>query len=260
MPDSFEQDQTQAFLDTLPEIKPDENFAFACHPGVRCFNACCADLNLMLTPYDVLRLRRGLEMSSEDFLHRHCSVSSYPDTGFPMLHLRMSEDANKSCPYVSPAGCTVYPNRPSACRIYPIGRATRYDAARHCLVEQFFVVQEDHCQGFEEASTWNVGAWTADQGLAPYTASNDRFSLLMAAIKAAGRPLHPKHGTMCLLALYQLDRFQDFIRDMNLLDRLELPEERRGAVLEDEEQCLDFSLDWIELMLFGVNDRLMPSK
>lgn len=256
MSDNYEQDQTQQFLDSLPEIEPDQEFQFACHPGVPCFNACCADLNLLLTPYDVLRLRQGLVMDSEAFIHRHCQVSSYPDTGFPMLHLRMADDPTRSCPYVSTEGCTVYPHRPSACRIYPVGRATR--CGSQGLEEQFFLVQEEHCRGFEQQQTWNLASWTSDQGLEPYTASNDSFSQLMAAVKAAGTPLHPKHGTMCLLALYQLDRFQNFIRDVNIFQKIEVPQERQQAVLEDEEACLNFALDWVELLLFGKNERISP--
>lgn len=258
MSDSHESDQTQQFLDSLPEIEPGQDFQFACHPGVPCFNACCADLNLLLTPYDVLRLRKGLGMDSESFIQRHCQVSSYPDTGFPMLHLQMGNDTNRSCPFVSQEGCTVYQNRPSACRIYPIGRATRCDNGEGRIKEQFFLVHEDHCQGFEQDKSWNLDTWTQDQGLEPYTASNDSFSLLMAAVKAAGRPLHHKHSTMCLLALYQLDRFQQFVREVGIFDRVEVSQERQQAIQQSEEECLEFALDWVELMLFGKNERLKP--
>ena len=34
----------------------DRPFTFACHPGVPCFTECCRELDLALTPYDVLRL------------------------------------------------------------------------------------------------------------------------------------------------------------------------------------------------------------
>ena len=50
------------------ELGPD-GFTFACHPEVPCFNQCCRRLNLVLTPYDVLRLKNHLGMSSEEF-HR----------------------------------------------------------------------------------------------------------------------------------------------------------------------------------------------
>ena len=35
-------------------------FSFACHPDVPCFTKCCSDLDLALTPYDVLRLKNRL--------------------------------------------------------------------------------------------------------------------------------------------------------------------------------------------------------
>ncbi len=53
---------------TLISIDPDTPFRFACNPGVACFNECCRDLNQFLTPYDVLRLKRGLGLSSRQFL------------------------------------------------------------------------------------------------------------------------------------------------------------------------------------------------
>ena len=46
-----------------PEISPiaaEAPLCFACHPKVPCFNECCRELDLALSPYDVLRLRRAL--------------------------------------------------------------------------------------------------------------------------------------------------------------------------------------------------------
>lgn len=258
--DYNEQDATQEFLNSLPEIEPGQEFCFACHPGVPCFNACCSDLNLMLTPYDLLRLRKGAEQGSEDFIKNRCHVSALPDTGFPMLHLRMEEDANKSCPFVRPEGCSIYPNRPSACRIYPVGRATRLAGEGDRLEEQYFLVQEEHCRGFEKGSTWTTDTWTMDQGLEPYTAFNERYTLLMAQQKASGAPLDNRRATMLLLALYQTDRFRDFIRDMRLFERVNVPENEQQAIMSDDEATLDFAMDWIELMLFGQNERLRPKE
>ena len=58
-------------LDALPALGADDRLGFACHPGVPCFNACCRDLDLLLYPYDVLRLRRALGLDSPGFLSRH---------------------------------------------------------------------------------------------------------------------------------------------------------------------------------------------
>jgi len=60
-------------IDTNPSnIEPqkltlDSRFRFRCHPGVSCFTACCGNINIILTPYDILRIRRFLEISAERF-------------------------------------------------------------------------------------------------------------------------------------------------------------------------------------------------
>lgn len=253
-----EKDATQEFLDSLPELKSGEAFRFACHPGVGCFNACCGDLNLVLTPYDVLRLRRGLGgMSSRDFVAAHAETAVQPDTGFPMLKLRMAEGPGRPCPFVRPEGCSLYADRPAACRTYPLGRATRLgpDGA---LEEQFFVVREDHCQGFAEAREWTSRTWLADQGLAPYNAAGDRFMRLLSDWRATGRALDGRRASMAFLALYQPDDFQRFLRDMKVFERLEAAPDREERVLADEEAALDFGLDWLGLTLLGRAGALRP--
>ena len=66
----MEKDASREFMENLPELEPGKTFCFACHPEVPCFNRCCAELTLPLTPYDVLRLRRHMNnMPSEAFLN-----------------------------------------------------------------------------------------------------------------------------------------------------------------------------------------------
>ncbi|MGE4297815.1 MAG: YkgJ family cysteine cluster protein [Desulfovibrionaceae bacterium] len=252
---SDSQDSSVAFLDSMPEIAPDTPFRFRCHPGVACFNRCCSELSLMLTPYDVLRLRHGLhDMGSDAFLKQHARVGMAPDTGFPGLHLNMADAPGAPCPFVTDAGCSVYGNRPSACRTYPIGRATRYDE-NGALVEQFFAIREPHCLGFNEDADWTTATWATDQGLDEYNRFNDRYVALLH--RHQGRPpLAPRQATMALLALYQSDTFQTFIANTHMFSRLTVAEADQQAILADEERCLDFALDWVELVLYGDCPRL----
>lgn len=250
-------DGTQEFLQSLPEIESGKSFQFACHPGVNCFNECCADLNLMLTPYDVLRLRQALKLSSEDFINQFATVGQFPDSGFPLLHLKMGETGRKPCPFVRTEGCSVYPDRPGACRTYPVGRAARLDESGE-VREQFFLVQEDHCKGFAEDTEWTTDTWLQDQGLERYNLENDRYMRLMSGLKQAGKSLQPRQVTMCLLALYQVDSFQKFLTEMPVFDRLELTDAEKQRILEDEEVCLDFAFNWMELVLYGHSENLKP--
>lgn len=249
-------DATQAFLDSLPELAPGQSFRFACHPEVPCFNACCSDLALMLTPYDVLRLRGQLGLSSRDFIARHALAAQAPDTGFPMLRLRMRENLpGAPCPFVTREGCSVYPGRPGACRTYPLGRATKTGPSGE-VVEQFFVVREPHCRGFEEEPSWTSAQWLADQDLQEYNRHNDRYMLLLAEAKHRGARLDQKQANTVFLAAYNLDSFRDFLENTGMLGRLDLTEERKADILSEEAARLAFAMDWLELALFGLERNL----
>ena len=250
-----EADATAAFLESLPELRPGECFRFACHPKVPCFNACCSDLTLMLTPYDALRLRRALGISATDFATHFATRHDAPDTGFPMLRLKMLDDREKHCPFVSPEGCKVYANRPGACRTYPLGRASRLDEQGN-VMEQFFVVREPHCRGFEETTDWDAPGWLSDQDLAAYNHFNDRYMMLMSLARGKGAALTSKQAQMVWLAQYQPDAFQEFINKMGLFNLVEIAEDRKERILADEEEALTFGLDWLELAFFGLQDKL----
>jgi hypothetical protein len=248
-------DQSQRFLDEHEELKPGQDFRFSCHPGVSCFGACCSALDLMLTPYDALRLRRATGQASREFVHEYADMSAMPGVGLPLLSMHMQDTDAKRCPFSHNGACSVYQDRPSACRTYPLGRATR--PGPQGVEEQIFVMRERHCKGFEEAPHWSPATWMDDQGLTPYNASNDRYMALASCLQGHGH-LSGQQTGMCGLALYQPDDFQRFLVSSHLLERLEMTDERRGGVLRDEEACLDFAFDWLELSLLGQTEHLHP--
>ena len=251
----MEKDASREFMENLPELEPGKTFCFACHPEVPCFNRCCAELTLPLTPYDVLRLRRHMNnMPSEAFLNDFTRMRAFPDTGFPLPLLRMLEGPGEPCPFVTPGGCSVYENRPGACRFYPLGRGTKM--GHEGVDERFFLVREPHCHGFDEGKEWTAQTWLASQELDEYNAANDRYMRLMAMVKATEKPLEPRMATMVILCLYQLDKFRELIEKMGIFRRVEITEERQKAVMESDEATLDFALDWLELVIFGQSEGL----
>lgn len=247
--DDYE-DSAEDFLKNLKEVGADKPFCFGCDPEIACFNRCCSDLNLMLTPYDALRLRKSLGESSRRFLNERTRISTYPDTGFPSVHLKMGDDMHKSCPFLTAEGCGVYADRPAACRSYPVGRAMRMNQTGD-LETQYFLVEEPHCQGFERSKSWTPESWNADQGLDQYYAASDRYAAFMAAIKRHKVVLDNRRATMALLALYQPDDFARFAGEMRLFDRLGVDEARRAEVEQDEAAALELGHDWLDALLYG---------
>ncbi|MEN8200774.1 MAG: YkgJ family cysteine cluster protein [Thermodesulfobacteriota bacterium] len=236
----------------LPEnvtrLAEDETFSFSCHPQVDCFTDCCRELELALTPYDVLRLKQETGLSSSDFLDRYVIREQESSDIFPRFYLTMVDDGRASCVFVSEDGCTVYPGRPGACRAYPMGRAaTRRDDNS---IEEFFVLlREDHCHGFQETEKQTVLKYSRDQGLQDYNLFNDRVTTVLQHEKIrAGMALSREQTEFFVLALYDLDRFR------RQLDAETLPgQEHYRSVQEnckDDEQLLHFGVEWLTEVLF----------
>jgi Fe-S-cluster containining protein len=158
-------------LQTRP-LEPDEKFRFRCGPELSCFTDCCSQIDLALSPYDVLRLRRGLGLDAAEFLDRYAVVEKEEGAAFPQVYLALVDDERYSCPFVTPRGCAVYHDRPGACRTYPLGRGAR--RRQDGTVDDFYVViSETHCRGFDETQEQTSAAWLADQELHPYNEFND---------------------------------------------------------------------------------------
>ena len=93
----------------------DSEIKFRCHPKVSCFTACCGNINIILTPYDILRIRKELNMSADEFLLRFTKPVFLEKTDMPGVKLNLDE--NGRCPFVTEKGCTIYPHRPTTCRL-----------------------------------------------------------------------------------------------------------------------------------------------
>ncbi len=225
----------------LTPLAPDATFAFACHPGVPCFTECCQQLELALSPYDVLRLKNALGLCSWEFLDRHVCVGQAAEVAFPPVYLAMRPEDGR-CPFVSPKGCQVYADRPAACRLYPVGRGTVYRHGR--ILRRHVLVREAHCQGFatDGRRQMDLAAWCADQGLAPYERFEERTVRVLQheRLRQGWRPTEKQLDTV-LTALYNLDQF-----------RIDWRASQQSAPLPDnDEDLLAFTLQWLERVLFA---------
>ena len=222
-------------------------FRFACHPDVPCFNECCADLNLVLTPYDVLRLKNRLGMTSDSFLDEYTAARPPEGGRFPMIMLRMTDRPGRPCPFVTPQGCSVYEDRPGACRTYPLGRGSASGGR-----EAFFLVKEAHCRGFEAGRDWTVQDWLADQGLTEYNLFNDLWMEVITSKASLGPDEHRgRKIQMFFMVSYNLDRFRDFVFQSPFLARFDVPAETVEAARRDDAALLRLGLDWLAFALYG---------
>ena len=243
----------EAILANAPRLGPDDKFRFACHPGLGCFNSCCADVNVFLMPFDVLRLKRRLDIDSHTFLENHTHCDTLDGRGLPVVQLRMTDDEHKRCPFVAPAGCSVYEDRPWACRMYPIGGAS--PPARAVGAEPFYFVVERFasCAGFDEDREWTVADWKTDQGVGEYESKSEAFKAisLHPFFIEQRRTLAPDKSRMLLMACYNLDTFRKFVFDSSFLRRFEVSPETVARIKTDDEALLVFAYRWLRFSLFG---------
>lgn len=236
----------------MSPLLPGESFCFACSPDVPCFNECCRDLNQFLTPYDILRLKNSLGLSSGEFLQRYTVSYTGPETGLPVVSLRQDQTDNLQCPFVRPTGCAVYADRPSSCRMYPVARALSRSRETGVTTEHFALIREPHCRGFVDAEKKTAEKWLEEQGLKEYNEMNDR---LMTLISLKNRllpgPLEPRLVEQFRLALYDLDSFRQAIFEQNLLGGLNVDEKNLEKVRSDDVELLKLGIKWIRFKLFG---------
>jgi len=242
---------------TLPEhfhpIGADQELIFACNPSVPCFTECCRELDLALTPYDVLRLKHRLALTSGQFLAQYVIVE-WEDAAqvFPTCYLTMVDDGRASCVFVTEQGCSVYGDRPGSCRAYPVGRgASGGDSG--APVESLVLVREPHCLGFAGGCRQTVRAYLLGQGLEEYNRANDALLPLVQHPSIRNRTFRPTRPQLdqYMLALYDLDQFRrELTGDRIALHRPLSPAQLAG-VAGDDEQLLLLGIRWLRQEWFG---------
>jgi len=236
----------------LPEnvrrIETDELFSFDCLPGNLCFTDCCRQLELALSPYDVLRLCQTTGLLSDEFLNRYVIIEQEDDDVFPRFYLTMVDDGKESCVFVSQEGCTVYEHRPSACRTYPMGRAViRED---NTLSEFFVLLKENHCLGFSNKRSHTAVSYCKDQGLKPYIRLNDALASIIQHEKVrAGMSFDKEQIDAYILSLYNLDQFRHQLKSGKLSHIRE--DELANLGQWDNEELLLYGIVWLRRVLFG---------
>ncbi|MFZ0912377.1 MAG: YkgJ family cysteine cluster protein [Candidatus Korobacteraceae bacterium] len=239
----------ERILQETPRMNLDTCFNFACGPGKDCFNSCCRDVAILLSPYDVLRLKRALGMDSSQFLEQYTLTTCSQEKRVPAVLLKMDEHSLK-CPLVTEKGCKVYSNRPWACRMYPLGMAE--PKGPNATAQRFyFLLKEELCHGHGADKPCSVRDWIEKQGIESFERMQTPFLEFMSH-PGWEKPelLSAESLAMYYMALYDLDRFRRFVFDTRFLELFEVDEARIEAMANDDEELLEFAIEWLAFSLF----------
>jgi hypothetical protein len=176
-----------------------------------------------------------------------------------MLMLKMRNDSRRTCPFLQSEGCTVYEDRPNACRLYPVARAAKYVGG--IVKEQHFLVKEPHCLGFQEEKEWTDTEWLEDQGLELYNEMNGLWMEINQSSKENNTPppITDEKLKMYFMACYNLDMFRKFVFESRLLNLFQIDKKTVSRIRNDETDLLKFAFKWLQFAIFG-KQTMKPKK
>jgi hypothetical protein len=223
-------------------LSQDDLFQFTCHGGLSCFTHCCRDVTIFLTPYDVMRMKQRLGISSAELLDRYTLVSHAH--AVPLVLLKMNEADEKRCHLVTKEGCSIYEDRPWACRMYPLD--LNEEGGYRLAVDQ------TRCKGLGQGEPRRVRAYLEQQGTAPYVAAEKEYAKITGDPRLPELDVdNPQVFKMIFMATYNLDAFRKFVFESTFLRRFQLEPGRVEAVKESDEELLRLGYDWLGFGLFG---------
>jgi Fe-S-cluster containining protein len=233
-------------------------FKFKCHPGVSCFTECCRGINIILTPYDVIRLKKRLDLPSDQFLAIYTKPHLLEKTDLPVVTLKQLDDDQESCPFVRDDGCILYEDRPTACRYYPLGTASLQHKEGADDEGFFFFVHEPHCQGFEESCQWSVSEWRHDQGVDLRDEVNFEWTDLVVHKRSfpPNIKLTEQAKQMFFMVSYNLDKFRSFVFESTFLERMPVDADTKEKLKTDDVALFKFGVNWLKSIFFKRKDPL----
>ena len=229
-------------------------FTFKCHKELSCFTKCCKNADMYLYPYDIIRLKNRLNISSDELL-KHKTISAFRDNPyFPSLMLRMTDTEDKSCPFLSVNGCVVYEDRPFSCRAYPLELAVARNDFESQKLTCYFVATHSYCLGHGESREWTAEQWMEDQIIHIYNDMNDLWVKIDTIFRQ-----NPwgKEGTtgkalkMAFMACFNVDKMREFVFNTTFLSRFDIPLDRMEQCKVSDVEMMKLGFDWVKYFLAG---------
>ena len=224
----------------------DSSFTFHCHADLPCFNQCCRTPTVILSPYDLLRLRQALGITSTALRQRYTRQEIEPNSNLPLVFIDAFRSQEGGCPFLGEHGCTVYRDRPAACRLFPLTMGSRLTPDG--VEDHYFCRRLDYCRGFDAGAKWTVASWMADQGFTEYDQGRREWlEILLKAGLTEELVVDDLVQDLFATLAYDLDRFRRLVLDPVFIEAYGL----------EAEAIEDLRTD--DLALLKLSYRLLPT-
>ncbi|MFQ6072601.1 MAG: YkgJ family cysteine cluster protein [Methanosarcinales archaeon] len=213
----------EKYLDNILNL--DDTFRFEC----RQCGKCCRNIEIMLTPYDILRLRTHFKTTTSDILKKYCKFHVGPNSKFPIATLKFRRRRSyEVCRFQKNGKCRVYPNRPGACRNYPLGRRIDEDGVKYIKVDA-----PPFCKAEDTDKEWRVKDWLIYSELALYHEYNEPFIEITMYLT--------KHQLMDYYPKNLLPQLASMVYDIDAIDFENIAQKSRTPVANTDLKKLKVS-------------------
>jgi len=231
----------------------DDKFQFRCHKDIACFNKCCENIDIMLTPYDIVRLKRRFGITAREFIDAYTVDFALDGHGMPGLKLK-TKDGSTACINLTPDGCGVYADRPAACRYYALGLVSMRRNDSPVDEDFYFVVKEPHCLGHFEPQVQTIRDYRREQGVDEYDEINREWRQIVLKKRSSGPTVgRPSQRSFELFYLgsYDVDGFREFVTSPGFSEVFAVDPEFNSKIVPDDIELLRFGFRLLKQVLFG---------
>jgi Fe-S-cluster containining protein len=226
----------------------DSRFTFQCQPDLPCFNQCCQTPTVILSPYDLLRLKQALGITSTALRQRYTRQEIEPNSNLPLVFIDAYRSPEGGCPFLGEHGCTVYEDRPAACRLFPLTMGSRLTPDG--VQDHYFCRRLDYCRGFDAGAEWTVASWMADQGFTEYDQGRREWlEILLKAGITEKLVVDDLVQDLFATLAYDLDRFRRLVLDPVFLEAYDIKAEDIESLRTNDLALLRFSYRLLPTLL-----------
>ncbi len=240
-------------------LQADDSFCFSCHKSINCWNRCCHNADVTLTPADILMLTKHLDLQPSEFLAQYTVPAFWEKSDMPVAKLRSDETNNGACVFLAgDEGCGVYAARPATCRYYPMGLASIKMMGATEKEDFHFLVKESHCEGHAEDNSQTVAEFRAQQGVEALDEVNRGWidiMMKMVSWRSVGgpnsKPVSQQAKKMFFMVSTDVEAFRRFVFETKFLDTYAIDQETVETLKKSDIALLQMGFDWLKHVLFN---------
>jgi len=248
--DTFELPHNSPVEPTRLEL--DDTIKFRCHKDISCWNQCCAHADVSLAPYDIIRMKTHLGISSSEFLKEYTVPFEIDAHNMPGIKLRTENEG--ACLFMKAEGCSIYEDRPTACRYYPSGLLSMRALGKSEDERHFLLIKEPHCKGHDEDREITINDYRKEQKVEKFDELNRDWYRIILKKKSTGPTIgRPSDMSLQLffMASYDVDRFRRFVTSDSFKKMYDISAEEFASFEKDDITLMEFGFKLMKQVLFG---------